>query len=126
MKDKAPLSLMELGIMVLVFAVTAALCLKAFALADTRSRSLLQQEEALLLAQSAAETVKHCDGDLAEAAALLEDSLLQAQQNGLQLVIAPEAAALSGFGKASVRVLDGAGQELVCLPAAWQEVKAHD
>ena len=44
MRSKAPLALMEQMVMVLVFALAAALCLQAFALADRISRQELPGE----------------------------------------------------------------------------------
>ena len=64
------LALMEQLIMVLVFALAAALCLKAFVLADRISRTDAVRDQALLRAQSAAETIKSCRGDGARAAEL--------------------------------------------------------
>ena len=130
MKDKAPLSLMELGIMLLVFALAAALCLQAFARADVQSRALKKQDEAVLMAQSAAETLKHCGGDFDKAAALLggswDGNVLCKEENGLTLSVTPEETSLSTLGRATVRVLDGGGQALALLPIAWQEVDGHD
>ena len=40
MKSRAPLALMEQTVMVLVFALAAALCLRAFVLADGISRQV--------------------------------------------------------------------------------------
>ena len=44
MRSKAPLALMEQMVMVLVFALAAALCLQAFALADRISRHFVPGE----------------------------------------------------------------------------------
>ncbi|MBQ2785965.1 MAG: hypothetical protein IJF02_05630 [Oscillospiraceae bacterium] len=67
MKRSASL-LMELTIMLLVFALAAALCVQAFVWADSRSRRSAEEDMALLHTQSAAEVLKHCDGDFALAA----------------------------------------------------------
>ena len=50
MKSKAPLALMEQIIMVLVFALAAALCLRTFALSDRMSREGELRDGAVLLA----------------------------------------------------------------------------
>lgn len=47
MRSKAPLALMEQMVMVLVFALAAALCLQAFALADRISRQNAERDQAL-------------------------------------------------------------------------------
>ena len=64
MRSKAPLALMEQMVMVLVFALAAALCLQAFALADRISRQNAERDQALVAAQNAAEQVKQVRGRL--------------------------------------------------------------
>ena len=63
MRNKAPLALMEQLVMVLVFALAAALCVQALVLADNRSREMEHRDRALLEAQNAVETLKSCGGD---------------------------------------------------------------
>ena len=65
------LVLIEQLIMVLVFALAAALCLQAFALANRISRDNAVRDQAMLRAQTAAETIKSCRGDGARAAELV-------------------------------------------------------
>ena len=64
MKSKAPLLLMEQMIMLLVFALAAALCLQAFVRSDEMSRQSEDRDRAVTLCQSAAEAVRHSRGDL--------------------------------------------------------------
>ena len=70
MKSRASLSLIEQTMMLLIFALAAALCLRGFVLADTRSRTYADRDQALLCAQNAAQTLKACGGDYAAAAEL--------------------------------------------------------
>ena len=63
MKSKAPLSLMEQLIMLLVFALAAALCLQVFVLSGRVSRSCETKSNAVAAVQSAAEITKACKGD---------------------------------------------------------------
>ena len=58
MKSKAPLVLMEQVVMVLVFALTAALCLRMFVLADRLSVKYEACDRAVIEAQNAAEWMK--------------------------------------------------------------------
>ena len=58
MKSKAPLFLMEQLVMVLVFALAAALCLNVFVQAQQISDAAARQDEAVLIAQNAAELLK--------------------------------------------------------------------
>lgn len=76
MRSKAPLVLMEQLIMLLVFALTAALCLQAFVKSDHISRRSEDIDRAATAAQSAAETIRGIGGDqaLSQAAAILEEA----------------------------------------------------
>ena len=76
MKDKTPLLLIEQLIMILVFALTAALCLRGFAYADGLSEQIYQQEQAAVLAQSAAETLK-AEKEIRQACSFYDASLEQ-------------------------------------------------
>ena len=58
MKSRAPLALMEQLVMVLVFALAAALCVQAFFASDRMSRQGEARDRAVLLAQNAAEYLK--------------------------------------------------------------------
>lgn len=77
MRSKTPLAMMEQIIMVLVFALAAALCLRAFVWSDQVSRSGEERDRAAVLAQSAAETIKH-EGERTHGAA--EDVLSSAAE----------------------------------------------
>lgn len=58
MKNRVSLLLMEQLIMVLVFALAAAVCLGFFAAANMTARETTQQDTAVLIAQNAAEQLK--------------------------------------------------------------------
>ncbi len=126
MKSRAPLVLMELVVMVLVFALASALCLHAFVLSRRLSDRSLLADEALLLAQNAAETLKLTGGDLQSAASQpggqAQTGLWTLEQGDLLLEVRPVTVNLAGLGRAEVRVLWG-GESLVTLPVAWQEVQ---
>ena len=62
MKSKAPLLLMEQMVMLLVFALAAALCLQAFVKSDSLSRRSEERDQAVILCQTAAETIRACRG----------------------------------------------------------------
>nr|WP_326127058.1 hypothetical protein [uncultured Oscillibacter sp.] len=61
MRSKAPLILMEQMVMLLVFALAAALCLQAFVKSDALSSRSEARDRALLEAQNAAEALKSRD-----------------------------------------------------------------
>ena len=62
MKSKAPLVLMEQIIMLLVFALAAAICLQAFIKADALSSANANRDKAVILAQSTAELIRSNEG----------------------------------------------------------------
>lgn len=86
MKSKASLTLMEQLIMLLVFALAAAVCLRAFVWADTHSAQIETTDKAVLLAQSTAETIKGSGGDVQNALKSAAD-MLGAKYDGKALQI---------------------------------------
>ena len=70
-KSKAPLSLMEQVVMILVFAFAAALCVQAFVLADTMSQEAYERDKAAIISQAMAETVKSQKGDMEKVCEIL-------------------------------------------------------
>lgn len=137
MRSKTPLVLMEQMIMLLVFALAAALCLQAFVKSDQLSQRSEDRDRALQAAQNAAEVVQHCQGDMARAAALLlaqsygRDSL-QIDYNGdwriaqdtmrYTLGVSRQSGGVPGLGSAQIWVRDEVREEeLLRLDIAWQE-----
>lgn len=112
MKNRTPLVLMEQLIMVLVFALAAAACLGLFAKADAISRETARREEAVVLAQSAAELLKHT-GDP-------ETLREQLNTQGYTLSIREENTDIPGLKEAKITVLLEE-IELFSLKTGWQE-----
>ena len=139
MRSKACLALLEPMVMVLVFALAAALCLRAFALSDRLSRESERRDRAVLLAQNAAELCKAGGGDWTlleqklggEARpegwrALCGETLRPAatpEEASFVVEVRPERAEAEGLGRATVIVFAADGAELFRLPVAWQEVR---
>lgn len=143
------MALMEELVMLVVFALAAALCLQAFVKSDQMSRRSEARDQAVALCQSAAEAVRASEGDFRRAAELLgaeqqEDSLRMfygedwqpaqptspgAYPFGYTLGAAREESGVPGLGKARVWVVDDhdeAGEVLFSLDVTWQEeVSAH-
>ncbi len=118
MKSKASLALMELLVMVLIFSMAAALCLGAFVQADRVSRETQLQDRAVALAQSGAEALKACGGDLAQAEALLDPA-----PEGLYLTVSLLSSEIPGLGTGEITVYNKeTGKAIFSLTAAWQEV----
>lgn len=133
MKNKAPLALMEQLIMLLVFALAAALCLQVFALSGRVSRRCEAQAFAATAVQNVAETVKHNRGDLspftgdsaAEQALIGFDEQWQetAPEGAEHLILVTlEETDVAGLGKATVTARTAAGEELFGIAVCWQEV----
>ena len=110
MKSKTPLALMELMLMLLIFSVAAALCLQAFLWADRTSRTVVLQDEAVLLAQNTAERVKAGGGDFAG----------NAESENCRAEITVMDSGVNGLGTARVEVRDSEGNLLYSLPVSWQ------
>lgn len=148
MKSKAPLSLIEQAIMLVVFAVAAVLCLQAFVWADSASKDMADRDAALIHAQSAAEVLKSCGGDMAHAQAAAAELLGGRVEQGMWYILYDTSwnpveewsdaayslhvqgvpTGVEGFWKAAVWV-DACGERemtLCSIPIAWQgEVDAH-
>lgn len=137
MRSRAPLALMEQTVMVLVFALAAALCLRAFALADGISRRVEATDRAVLWAESAADTLKARQGDLSRAAAelggeldgqrwtiLLDENWQEtAEKPAYTLTAQPVQTGRPLLGKAQIDVVQKNGERLFSLEVCWQEAK---
>lgn len=134
MKAKAPLAMIELCIMLLVFSLAAALCLRAFAWSGSVSRRTEAKDQALLHAQSAAEVLKSYHGDFSAASSfyggivnetktqwvLSYNEDWQPSGTAYQITLTREERTLH-FGSASVCVTDRDGEELISFLVGWQE-----
>lgn len=142
MRSKTPLVLMEQMVMLLVFALAAALCLQAFVKSDQLSQRSEARDRALQAAQNAAEVVRAYQGDLSAAAAVLEaqhqdDTSLQIDYTAdwrpaedtmrYTVGVSLQEADVPGLGQAQIWVRDEANEEeLLRFDTAWQEeVPAH-
>lgn len=111
MKHKASLILMEQLVMILVFALAAALCLQVFARAEGISQETARRDEAVVLAQNAAELLK-ATGDL-EAAEGLSREDYRVQVIGLE-------SSVPGLALAEIQVMFREDL-LYSLETGWQE-----
>lgn len=138
MRNRTLLSLIEMLIMVMVFTVSAAICLKAFVYAGQTSRSTQEEAEAAVRAQSAAELMQHFAGDMQKAAevyggAVGTDGVWTAAFDGdWELLEAPAGVAYymeteagddadAYLGEGSVTVRNAAGEVLFGIPVCWQK-----
>lgn len=146
MRSRSPLPLMEQLVMVLVFALAAALCLQAFAFADRMSVRNRAVDRAVVECQRAAEILK-MSGDATELAQMhaadrlgghVADGWLTVYYNEEWTVVENErdcAYLLTATGKeqtasdlsgAEIRVVAQAdGTELFGVNVVWREVTGH-
>ncbi len=149
MKNKSALSLMELLIMVLVFLLAAALCVRVFVYSRLKSADDELSAQAERQAQTTAELIKAAEGDFAKASEMLKDSngmkagtaygangeLLEFEFSENWEPHSPFSAVHYSYlvkakkktegylGTADIVVLDVSGKELYRLTASWQEAK---
>ncbi len=133
---------MELMIMILVFSLASALCVRMFVSADLRSQKNEETDRAVFEVQNTAEIIKFCSGDLEEAAGLLNGSLeddvlcvnYDSQWNvndaeetaSYRITAVLEDTKQELLGISSVAAETAEGEELFRLRVAWQEVKANE
>lgn len=117
--------------MVLIFAVSAALCLQAFVWSDMTSSEIAERDSAILHGETVAEVVKVCRGDFDAAAGILDG---ENSEGVLRVYFDGELCAQASLtetenpllGMADIAVTDGAEQELFALTVCWQEVDGHE
>ena len=121
MRSKTPLVLMEQLVMVLVFAMAAAICLQVFGLSDRLSKENEARAEAALLAQNTAEELKFSYGEV-----LLDweeaDGIYYMEEEGYRVQVQAAETEISGLRKVELQVLQEE-EVLFEIPVAWQEVK---
>lgn len=148
-RGKAPLLLMEQLAMLLIFALSAAVCLRVFASSQQLSRLTRDRDRGAVLCQNTAEVLHAKRGDAVET--LTEISGVQpgyregfgsfvrygedwtvlneeGRTSAYTLRVAELESGVPGLGKAEVEVyrwLDGEMESLFRLETAWQEVSEH-
>lgn len=140
-RSKVSLVLMEQLMMLLVFALAAAVCLRIFVFADRASRQVQDRDRAAELVQNTAQVLQHTGGDFSRAAELLDaqywdESSLMTDYDGdwalatdtmrYTLGAARSASDTPYLGKAQVWCRDEVeDRELFRVEVAWQEVDQH-
>lgn len=138
MKNKAPLALMEQLIMLLVFALAAALCLQIFVFSGQVSEYCRMRSHGVTVAQNAAEAMKLTGGDLEQCAGQYggtwddthwnlgfnDDWLRVSPEEGeylLQVTLLEDGVPLLGTAEVTVREAEGDGEEFIRFRVSWQE-----
>lgn len=138
MKSKAPLTLVEQIVMVLIFAIAAAICLEAFVFSHKYSGNLDEKAAALNEASNAAEILKSCGGDFSAAAEayggtaeagvwqLSYDSAWHPSGEAYYCLTAIAAEEETPYlGSAGISVTRSGG-EICSLRVCWQEEEADE
>lgn len=130
MRSKAPLVLMEQIVMLLVFALAAAVCLQSFVKSDQLSEASAARDQAVVVAQNTAEMLKSTgsDGHTVAGVHIQYDADWQVTQatDSVQarytLIANRVDTGVPGLAAANVAVHDnGNGKLLFELEVAWQE-----
>lgn len=116
MKSKAPLALIELVIMLLIFVLAAALCLQAFLWAQQQSETIILRDEAAIAVQNAAELIKSSKGDEKVIA-----SITASDNDVFKLNIECLDVNARGLGSALVTAESETGENIFSLQIFWQE-----
>lgn len=136
MKNKALLALVEQLIMILIFALSSALCLQAFFTAKQVSMENVNRDYAVLQAQNAAELLKYYRGNLHLASEHMggnaEDSCWNIyfdknwtetdQEISYSMIATLHDQPYDFLGEATISVYNNDNQLLYQLSTAWQEV----
>lgn len=137
MRNKAPLALMELLIMLFVFALAAALCLQAFSLSNRISAKNEARDHAVVQAQNAAELFQYYEGDGRSAASdhggswdgstwriHFDRQWNMVPSDGtycLQVSVTESGHDLLDSASVTVTESDADGECLITLPVCWQK-----
>lgn len=124
-RSKAPLALMEQIIMILVFALTAAVCLQAFVYSNNLSEEGDKENMAASHAQEVVETCKMYSGDLDQVQLKLSG---ERTENGIRVfyeedhmtVVLEITEQSDWLARAKVSVQDEKDQEIFSVDTAWQ------
>ena len=125
MKNKTFLPMIEQMIMILIFALAAAFCLRGFAAASRISKRQAVLTEAVGTVQNTAEILKSSHGDFELASELLNGSLtaegLQIPADDYVVIVHTAAKEHDFLSSAKIEVMYDA-ETLYELTVSWQEV----
>ncbi len=136
MRSKAPLVLMEQLIMLVVFSIAAAICVRTFVYSDQLSLKNELRDQALVQAQTLAETYKYYKGDAEKAMSEFGGNIdnntwvtywnsqwqsCEQNQSQCKIEIAEKPSDIQGLGKAEVSVFYIDEKVIFNFELAWQE-----
>ena len=124
MNKRHTLTLMELAVMFLVFALAAALCMQCFTRVELKNRENICRDRAMIQLQNAAEVLRQQGGDFAAAAqqhgGTWDGSRWILEFEEYRIVVQPEDTRLPCLGGARLEAIYR-GSVLIALDLRWQE-----
>ena len=120
MKSKAHLFLIELLIMLLVFSVSAALCLKTFSKAEHISIENELRDSAVIDAQNTAQMIKS-SGGIQTLDGIFDDEKLVIDKDKYLIFVTEKENDIALLGSANVTVTDKNGNEIFALEVSYQK-----
>lgn len=126
MKNKSSLVLLEQLVMILVFSLAAALCLRIFAWSDRTSREMELRDRAVVLCQNAAETIKaerSLEVGAEHLGAVAEDAAwIVSCDEEIRLKLKEKKTGIPGLGTAEIRAVAVKTEEILfSITIGWQE-----
>jgi len=125
-KSKAPLALMEQLIMILVFALAAAICIQAFVYADRLSKSGERKEMAFLHMQEVAENCKAKAGNLKQVCDILqgeeiENGIKIGYDDKIEVLLILKETDSEYLQRAELSAYEEGGEKICAMEIAWQK-----
>ena len=135
MKTKTPLFFIELLVMILVFALAAAWCTRAFVQAGQAFDGVLIRDGAVIVSSNTAVVIKAYGGDFEHAAEICggvwdgkelmihyDEKWNEVSDNGVFTLRAVYVQSEAGYlGAAQITVTDSDGKCIYSLPVSWQK-----
>ena len=125
MRSKAPLTLIELCIMVLIFAFAAALCMRGFVWSELSAENNTAEDKAAVCIQNAAEMVKYTKGNCIQTEGWPEYYDINwdetTAENAVFTLSADKPLSSGGLGQTVLSIIDANGENLISVKVAWQE-----
>ncbi|MDO4482140.1 MAG: hypothetical protein Q4C14_05365 [Bacillota bacterium] len=130
MKSKAPLALIEILIMILIFALASALCMNIFLWSEKQSEAVELKGRAAEEIQTAAECLKYRNGDFEQAAADSggdwivhqsgETEIWVRDREDMTVSMEKSPSDTEGLGRAEISAFSYEGHEILSVEVYWQ------
>ncbi len=122
MKSKSTLMLIEISVMLFVFALAAAVCLKGFSLANSISKQSEILDDAVIIANNACAILKHTSGDIDS---VIESYDEKEYDDSFSLKVTPLDSEYEYLSKAKIDV-EYDGDVVFTVDTAWQKEAIYE